>query len=187
MFAASVGVVLNSILPPETMQNWGWRIPLLLGCIIIPLLFRLRKSLAETEEFLARKHRPSISEILRSLESNWAIVLVGTFMVTMTTVSFYMITAYTPTFGSSVLHLSSLDSLVVTLCVGASNLFWLPIIGALSDRVRRRPPLVGCTILMLITAYPAMLWLVHDPSFVRLLTIALWPSFFFVRSNGAVV
>src|ERR1700692_367891 len=111
MFAASVGVVLNSILPRQSMEKWGWRIPLLLGCAIIPFLFRLRKSLAETDEFLARKHRPSISEILRSLERNWAIILVGTFMVTMTTVSFYMITAYTPTFGSSVLHLSNLDSL----------------------------------------------------------------------------
>src|SRR6266404_526088 len=187
MFAASVGVVLNSILPPETMQNWGWRIPLLLGCIIIPFLFRLRKSLAETEEFLARKHRPSISEIVRSLKSNWAIVLVGTFMVTMTTVSFYMITAYTPTFGSSVLHLSSLDSLVVTLCVGASNLFWLPIMGALSDRVGRRPLLLGCTILMLITAYPAMLWLVKDASFSRLLAVELWLSFIYGSYNGAMV
>jgi MFS family permease len=187
MFAASVGVMLNSILPPDKMQQWGWRVPLLLGCIIIPFLFRLRTSLAETDEFLARKHRPSISEILRSLESNWAIVLVGTFMVTMTTVSFYMITAYTPTFGSSVLRLSSLDSLVVTLCVGASNLFWLPIMGALSDRVGRRPLLLGCTILMLITAYPAMLWLVKDPSFTRLLSVELWLSFIYGSYNGAMV
>src|ERR1700730_12440405 len=88
MFAASVGVVLNSILPPENMERWGWRIPMLLGCAIIPFLFRLRKSLAETDEFLARKHRPSTSEILHSLKSNWVIILVGTFMVTMTTVSF---------------------------------------------------------------------------------------------------
>jgi MFS family permease len=187
MFAASVGVLLNSSLPPEKMDSWGWRIPLLLGCAIIPFLFRLRKSLAETDEFLARKRRPSISEILHSLESNWAIILVGTFMVTMTTVSFYMITAYTPTFGSSVLRLSSLDSLVVTLCVGASNLFWLPIMGALSDRVGRRPLLVACTILMLITAYPAMLWLVKEPSFARLLTVELWLSFIFASYNGAMV
>ncbi len=187
MFAASVGVVLNSLLPPEKMQAWGWRIPLLLGCLIIPFLFRLRKSLVETDEFLARKHRPSISEILRSLESNWAVVLVGTFMVTMTTVSFYMITAYTPTFGSSVLRLTSLDSLVVTLCVGASNLFWLPIMGALSDRIGRRPLLLGCTILMLVTAYPAMLWLVKDPSFARLLSVELWLSFIFGSYNGAMV
>jgi MFS family permease len=187
MFAASVGVLLNSILPPESMERWGWRIPLLLGCAIIPFLFRLRKSLAETDEFLARKHRPRISEILRSLERNWAIILVGTFMVTMTTVSFYMITAYTPTFGSSVLHLSNLDSLVVTLCVGASNLFWLPIMGALSDRVGRRPLLLGTTILMLITAYPAMLWLVKEPSFSRLLTVELWLSFIYGSYNGAMV
>jgi len=39
---------------------------------------------------------------------------------------FYMITAYTPTFGNAVLHLANVDSLIVTLCVGASNLFWLP-------------------------------------------------------------
>jgi MFS family permease len=187
MTAASIGVVLNSILPPEKMQQWGWRVPLLLGCIIVPFLFRLRKSLAETDEFLARKHRPGTSEILRSLRVNWMIVLVGTFMVTMTTVSFYMITAYTPTFGSSVLHLSSADSLIVTLCVGASNLFWLPIMGALSDRIGRRPLLFGCTLLMLITAYPTMLWLVHNPSFARLLTVELWLSFIYGSYNGAMV
>jgi MHS family citrate/tricarballylate:H+ symporter-like MFS transporter len=187
MFAASIGVVLNSMLPPEKMQQWGWRVPLLLGCLIIPFLFRLRKSLAETDEFVARKHRPSTGEILRSLRNNWGIVLVGAFMVTMTTVSFYMITAYTPTFGSSVLHLASIDSLIVTLCVGASNLFWLPIMGSLSDRIGRRPLLFGCTLLMLITAYPAMLWLIHEPSFGRLLTVELWLSFIYGSYNGAMV
>jgi MFS family permease len=187
MFAASIGVVLNSVLPPEKMQHWGWRVPLLLGCVIVPFLFRLRKSLTETDEFVARKHHPSTSEILRSLGKNWQIVLVGTLMVTMTTASFYMITAYTPTFGNSVLHLASLDGLIVTLCVGASNLFWLPIMGALSDRIGRRPLLFGCTVLMLVTAYPAMLWLVREPSFARLLTVELWLSFIYGSYNGAMV
>jgi MFS transporter, MHS family, citrate/tricarballylate:H+ symporter len=187
MFAASIGVVLNSVLPPEKMQQWGWRVPLLLGCAIVPFLFRLRQSLTETDEFVARKRHPGTPEILRSLGHNWRIVLVGTFMVTMTTVSFYMITAYTPTFGNSVLHLASMDSLVVTLCVGASNLFWLPIMGALSDRIGRRPLLFGCTIIMLITAYPAMLWLVREPSFARLLVVELWLSFLYGSYNGAMV
>jgi len=187
MFAASIGVALNSWLPPEKMKEWGWRVPLLLGCAIVPFLFRLRKSLAETDEFVARKRHPSSSEILHSLAQNWRIVLVGTFMVTMTTVSFYMITAYTPTFGSSELHLTSMNSLIVTLCVGASNLFWLPIMGSLSDRIGRRPLLFGCTVLMLITAYPAMLWLTHQPSFSRLLTVELWLSFMYASYNGAMV
>src|SRR6266481_9155654 len=169
MFAALVGVVLSAKLPPEKMTAWGWRVPLLLGCVIIPFLFTLRRSLQETDEFKSRKHRPNTSEILRSLTANWRIVVIGTMMVTMTTVSFYMITAYTPTFGNSVLRLTSIESLIVTLCVGASNLFWLPVMGALSDRIGRRPLLVTCTLLMLATAYPAMAWLVDAPSFSKLL------------------
>jgi Na+/melibiose symporter-like transporter len=169
------------------MAAWGWRVPLLLGCVIIPFLFTLRRSLQETDEFIARKHRPNVSEILRSLIANWGIVVIGTMMVTMTTVSFYMITAYTPTFGNSVLHLAGRDSLIVTLCVGASNLFWLPVMGALSDRIGRRPLLLVFTALMLITAYPAMLWLVREPSFLRLLTVELWLSFLYGSYNGAMV
>jgi MFS family permease len=187
MFAALVGVLLSNGLSPEQMLSWGWRVPLLIGCAIIPFLFWLRRSLQETDEFIARKARPSISQILASLRINWRIVLIGTMMVTMTTVSFYMITAYTPTFGSSVLHLAPMDSLVVTLCVGASNLLWLPIMGSLSDRVGRRPLLFACTILMLVSAYPAMLWLVHDASFSRLLAVELWLSFIYGSYNGAMV
>jgi MFS family permease len=187
MFAALVGVQLSNGLSPEQMLSWGWRVPLLIGCAIIPFLFWLRRSLQETDEFIARKSRPSISQILGSLRVNRRVVLIGTMMVTMTTVSFYMITAYTPTFGSSVLHLAPMDSLVVTLCVGASNLFWLPIMGSLSDRVGRRPLLFACTILMLVSAYPAMLWLVHDASFSRLLRVELWLSFIYGSYNGAMV
>jgi len=187
MVAASVGVALNSILPAAEMTQWGWRAPLVLGCLIVPFLFRLRASLTETDEFVARKHRPRTTEILRSLRTNWSIVVVGTLMVTMTTVSFYMITAYTPTFGTSVLRLASKAGLIVTLCVGASNLLWLPLMGALSDRIGRRPLLFACTILMLVSAYPAMHWLVASPSFDRLLVVELWFSFIYGSYNGAMV
>src|SRR5499425_668872 len=90
MVAASIGVALGSILPAEKVDQWGWRVPLLLGCVIVPFLLRLRKSLAESDEFAGRKRHPSITEILRSLGQNWRIVFFGTLLVTMTTVSFYM-------------------------------------------------------------------------------------------------
>jgi MFS family permease len=187
MFAALLGVVLNGVLPPEAMAAWGWRVPLFIGCAIIPFLYRLRLALEETDDFLARRRRPGSREILRSLAANWKIVGIGTLMVTMTTVSFYMITAFTPTFGSTVLHLASIDSLIVTLCVGASNLVWLPVMGALSDRVGRRPLLVVFTLLMLATAYPVMAWLVAAPTFSRLLLVELWLSFLYGSYNGAMV
>src|ERR1700732_4290738 len=68
MFAALVGVLLSNGLSPEQMLSWGWRVPLLIGCAIISLLFWLRRSLQETDEFIARKSRPSISQILGSLK-----------------------------------------------------------------------------------------------------------------------
>ena len=187
MFAALLGVLLNSRLSTEEMTRWGWRVPLLVGCLIIPLLFLLRGSLKETGEFLARKVRPSKREILSSLATNWRVVSLGTMLITMTTVSFYLITAYTPTYGSTVLHLATVDNLIVTLCVGASNLFWLPVMGALSDRIGRRPLLVACTVLALASAYPAMSWLVGAPSFSRLLSVELWLSFVYGSYNGAMI
>jgi MFS transporter, MHS family, citrate/tricarballylate:H+ symporter len=143
MFAAVVG------LTADEMTRWGWRIPLLVGCSIIPFLFLLRRSLEETHEFRDRKRRPTSTEILRTLASNWKVVALGTMLSVMGTVSFYMITAYTPTFGSSVLHLAAKDNMMVTLCGGASNFFWLPLGGAVSDWTGRRSLLIGLAALTL--------------------------------------
>jgi MFS family permease len=187
MFAALVGLALHSRLTPDAMAAWGWRVPLLLGCAVVPLVLWLRRSLEETAAFAARRQRPGTSELLRSLRASWRVVLLGALLVTMTTVSFYLITAYTPTFGSEVLKLSGADAFIATLCVGASNLFWLPVMGAASDRVGRRPLLLGCTLLMLLTAYPVMWWLVQAPSLPRLLATELWLSFLYASYNGAMV
>ena len=85
------------------------------------------------------------------------------------------------------LKLTTGDSLIVMLCVGASNLFWLPVSGSFSDRVGRKPLLIACTLLMIITAYPAMLWLVDGPTFWKLLLVELWLSFLYGCYNGAMV
>jgi len=185
--AAFIGYFVNQWMAPDVISEWGWRIPFFIGCIIIPLIFFLRSSLQETEAFLARKHRPSFEEIVRSMLENWLLVFSGMMLVVMTTVSFYLITVYTPTFGKSVLKLSTVDSLVVTLCVGISNLIWLPLMGALSDRVGRWPLLAVFTLLPIFTAYPALSWLVAHTSFMNMLLVELWLSFIYASYNGAAV
>jgi len=187
VFAALLGVILSSSLTPAQMDAWGWRIPLLVGCVIIPFLFWIRRSLPETGEFLARKHHVSTRDIWRSLVSNWRIVGLATMLIAMSTSCFYLITAYTPTFGRSVLHLADLDNLTVTVCTGVSNFLWLPVMGELSDRIGRRPLLFACTILVLLTAYPALLWLTTAPSFSRLLCVELWLSFLYGSYNAGMV
>ncbi len=148
IFAATLAIGLEKYLSDAQMDAWGWRVPFLVGCFIIPFLFVIRSSLSETEDFLAREHHPTATEVMRSMATNWRIVVVGTMLVMMTTVSFYIITAYTPTFytptfGRVALHLASYDSFIVTLAVGVSNLLWLPIMGAMSDRFGRKPFLLG--------------------------------------------
>ena len=185
MFAAVLGIALTSSLSSAEIERWGWRIPLLAGCMLIPFLFLLRRSLEETDEFLARRH-PSASEIMRLVAANWRLVLLGTLMSTMTTVCFYLATVYAPTFGSAVLHLAARDNLIVILCVGACNLVVLPLSGALSDHIGRRPILFAGTLLALATAYPGLLWLVSAPSFSRLLIIELWLSILYAGYNGGM-
>ncbi|QEW30792.1 MFS transporter [Erwinia billingiae] len=187
IFAALLGLGLNHLLEKDQVTEWGWRIPFVIGCMIVPFLFWIRSKLEETEAFSQRKTHPSMKQIVRSVASNWALVLAGMLMVVTTTVMFYMITAFTPTFGKTVLMMSDKQSFFVTLCVGVSNLIWLPIMGAVSDRYGRRPLLIFFTLLMIATAWPVLHWLVGSPSLSHLLEAELWLSFLYASYNGAMV
>ncbi len=183
---ALIGYVVNQSLPADAVLAWGWRIPFAIGCLIVPLIFILRRSLQETPEFLAKKSHPRPAEIYRAVAANWLIVVQGMFMVMLTTVSFYFITVYTPDFGKS-LQLSASDSLLVTLVVAIANFCWLPIGGALSDRIGRRPVLLSMTVLFLVSSYPAISWLAAEPTFGKLMAVEMLFSFCYGVYNGAMV
>jgi metabolite-proton symporter len=187
IFSALLGFALTSVLPPEEMTLWGWRVPLLIGCAIIPLVFYLRRSLAETEAFTHSRPPQKTSEVLTLLAANWQLVVIGVMMSILTTTTFYTITVYTPTFGTQALGLSAELAMLVTLCVGFSNFIWLPLGGALSDRIGRRPQLFVISLTALVTAYAAMSWLVAAPSFGKLLAVQLFFSMIFGLYNGAMI
>ncbi|MBE7200152.1 MAG: tricarballylate/proton symporter TcuC, partial [Parafilimonas terrae] len=174
MLAALIGFALNAVLTPAQIADGGWRIPFFIGCAIVPFIFVIRRSLQETPEFAARTSHPSTGQIFRTMLANWSTVLLGAFLTVLTTVTFYLITVYTPTFGRSVLKLSQTDSLLVTLCVAITNFIWLPIGGAVSDRIGRKPVLLTIAVLALLTAYPAMSWLIAAPTFGKMLAVELW-------------
>jgi MFS family permease len=187
IFAALIGATLTSFLVPAQMAAFGWRIPMLIGCGIIPLIFWLRSSLTETDAFHKIDHARGTGEVFRIVGQNWPLILVGVSMVVLTTTAFYLITAYTPTFGRVALNLGATGVLAITVCVGISNFIWLPIGGALSDRIGRRPILITMPLLVIFTSYPLMLWLVAGPSFSKLLVTVLIFSFYYAVYNGAMV
>ena len=188
VFTALIALVLTSLVTAEQMGAWGWRIPLLIGCLIIPVILFLRRSLEETAAFQKMEHHARrASDVFRVVAANWRIVLSGMMLVVFTTTTFYLITAYTPTFGKQALHLDARSAFLVTLCVGLSNFAWLPIAGSVSDRIGRRPLVAIVPVLALLTAYPVMTWLVASPSFGHLLAVELWFSALFGFYNGGMV
>src|SRR6202020_57796 len=133
IFVASIlGFVLSEMMPADTVADWGWRIPFFVGCLIIPVIFVLRRTLEETPAFLSMKTHPTTSEVFSSAAANWRIVVLGMMLAAMTTVTFYFVTVFTPSFGKE-LHLSAQDSLLVTLMVAVTNFIWNPVGGALCD------------------------------------------------------
>jgi MHS family citrate/tricarballylate:H+ symporter-like MFS transporter len=187
MAAAVLGILLVKYLPEETLDRWGWRLPLLVGCALVPFLFWIRQSMTETSPVSVGKRRLSGREVLGSLAVNWRIILIATLFTTLTTTAFYFITVYTLTFGVTELRLASKDALTVTLFVGILNVVVLPAMGRISDSLGRRSLLWSASLLFLVSAYPVMHWLAIAPSFARLLTIELWFAFLYASYNAAMV
>src|SRR6185312_3669227 len=185
--AATLRYILSEMMPKDMVAAWGWRIPFFVGCLIIPVIFFLRRTLEETPEFLKMKKHPTASEVFASALLNWRIVVLGMMIAVLTTTTFYFVTVYTPTFGKTVLKLSTQDALLVTLLVAVTNFIWNPVGGALSDRIGRKPVLVAIAVLSLLTAYPVLHWLVTDPSFGKLLAVEMMFSFYFGVYSGTML
>jgi MFS transporter, MHS family, citrate/tricarballylate:H+ symporter len=191
--AAVIGYALNEAVKGDAVTLFGgieiakWRIPFFIGCLIIPFIFLLRRTLEETPAFLAMKKHPTTSEVFASAAVNWKIILLGMMLAAMTTVTFYFVTVYTPTFGKTVLKLSTSDSLLVTLLVAVTNFIWNPVGGALSDRLGRKPVLLAIAGLSFVTAYPALLWLTAAPTFGKMLAVGMMFSLYFGVYSGTML
>lgn len=190
IFAGALGVALHYFIGDAIMETWGWRIPFIIGCLIVPFIFYIRRTIDETPEFQARAHHApkTFGAIFQNIKENPAVIVLGIMFVMMTTVTFYFITAYTPTFANKVLHFSKLEAFYVTALIGVSNAFWLPVSGYLGDRIGRKPVLLTMTFLGCLSAYPALYFLTsNEVTFTNLVIVELWLSFIFGAYNGAMV
>ena len=88
IFAWLLGVGPNSIIPADQMTPWCWRIPFLIGCLMIPVAMILRRSLKETEEFADQKRHPTCAEVLRIIGINWPIMIQAVMLSSLTTTTF---------------------------------------------------------------------------------------------------
>jgi MFS transporter, MHS family, citrate/tricarballylate:H+ symporter len=75
----------------------------------------------------------------------------------------------------------------VTLLVAVTNFIWNPVGGAVSDRIGRKPVLLTIACLSLVTAYPALSWLIAAPTFGKMLAVEMMFSFYFGVYSGTML
>ncbi len=152
--AMLVLIVLQKLVLTEAeLDAWGWRIPFFIGALLAVVAYRMRRDMHETEAFVRETRRNSSLRTLMEHPREIAIV-VGLTMGG--TVAFYTFTTYMQKF---LVNTSGFDKETATT-ISASALFIYmclqPAVGALSDRVGRRPILIAFGVLGTISTIPLL-------------------------------
>ena len=155
LLGSAVAATFSTLLPAETMEAWGWRTPFLLGGLLIPLGVYMRRNIEETpayQEARAEAAPPRAGE-----SGNWALAGRAFGFTILWTVSYYVMLSYMPTFTQAHAGLSRSEALwsnTVGLLVLVAA---VPAMGLLSDRIGRKPLLLGCCLAFAVLTYPLFL------------------------------
>ncbi len=162
---SATGAALASVMSEATLESWGWRIPFMLGLVVGLAGFFLRRGIHEE----ARVSRAVASSFLTTLRDHRPLLLRLAALSVFNSVGFYLMFVYI------VSWLQLVDGIAPARALGINTIsmaLLLPLMLAtawLSDRVGRRPVLMGATALAFVAAWP-LFWLMHsaDPAVVLL-------------------
>ena len=170
LLGALVSAAVTRGLSPEALDSWGWRIPFLLGLVIGPVGLYIRRHLNETDAFTEASAAPKQEGGLGAILATYlkqTLVCLG--IGAAGTISFYVTLLYMPTFASTHLGLPLSEAFMVQSIGLVCLILMVPLFGTLSDRLGRKPILIGAFGLYLILAYPLFAWVNQSPSIGRLL------------------
>ncbi len=169
---AIAGALLTHALSPQAVDAWGWRLPFIFGLLIAPVGMWMRRHLGETEAFLEARKAPKERRSLgRMLRYHWREVVAVVGLNVCGTSSFYVILIYMPTFANRQLELSLSDAYAAQIIAVAFLTLLTPLFGAWSDRVGRKPIMIGSMALYLVVLYPLFSWIHANPSLVNMITM----------------
>jgi metabolite-proton symporter len=161
--AGALGLV--SLLPDDQMTTWGWRVPFLASAVLIAIGLVIRLKIVESPVFRdLKQHRAEaklpVIEVLRRYPTN-VVRAAGAAFANNTLI--YVVTVFVLSFGASELGISSSVLLAAVLVASAVDFFAIPMWGALSDRVGRRPVILWGSVAMVLFAFP-FFWLLETGS-----------------------
>jgi MFS transporter, MHS family, proline/betaine transporter len=171
--ASGFGLVLSSILSPEQLTDWGWRVPFLFGILVGPIGLYIRRRLDETPEYI--KIEPTRTPVRDMLRAHPIEALLAIGISAISNSSAYII-LYIPTYAMKELHLPQATGFTATL-VGAIILGMAsPFAGHFSDKFGRGGILSGMAWLFFLTTWPLFFLMVASPSLGTAIFAASWLS-----------
>lgn len=165
VLAGAIGLAGVLLLTPAQLEAWGWRVPFLIGLLIAPIGYYIRRQVEETID-LSPTRRSSWLQDMAALFKEKPRELIAAFaLMTMSAGNFYVTFVYTPPFAVRELGLGLfapfLSTTVAGLMCAIGGVFW----ASLVDRGASARWLLGLAALLLgLLAYPLYAWVIAYPS-----------------------
>ncbi|GAC1627879.1 MAG: MFS transporter [Nevskia sp.] len=144
------------LLTPAQLDDWGWRIPFAVGGGLSILAVWLRRSMAETAAFerqaAAPRERGGLAVLLRHPRE--VLTVVG--LTLGGTLAFYTFTTYMQKFLVNTAGYSKDDATLISALTLFVYMLLQPVVGAISDRVGRRPVLIAFGLLGTLATVPIL-------------------------------
>src|ERR1700732_399246 len=151
LLASGFGIALTSVLSPEQLADWGWRVPFLFGILVGPIGLYIRRRLDETPEYV--EIEPTRTPVRDVVRENPIEVVLAMGISAISNSSAYII-LYIPTYAMKELHLPQTTGFIATL-VGAMVLgVASPFAGHFSDRFGRNGIMAGVALAFFFATCP---------------------------------
>lgn len=178
LLGSAVGALTSTVLSTEALHSWGWRLPFIVGLGVGLAGLYIRRHIPEPGPAVQHQHSP----VIEAFRTEWRAMLRIAAFNALNAVGFYMIFVYVVTYLQDIVHLTAAQALDINTVNMLVLLLLIPLAGALSDRVGRKPLLIGSTLGVLLLAWP-LFWLMDHPSltlvFLSQLAFAVLLAFYF--------
>ena len=177
----------SAALSPADLLSWGWRIPFLASALLVGFGLYIRLNTSETPSFKKLKDTSAHVKLpLATVLSRYGKQVVLGGIATMSTgTSFNLMVAFGLTYGTQNLGFSRSAMLSIALIACATCIAMLPIFGRLSDRIGRKPVIIGGILAEALLAFP-MFWLLDTREFVFALAGYLLMMAAFAANYGPI-
>ena len=159
---ALIPTILILTLPAEAMESWGWRIPFLIAGPLGLIGLYLRKKLEDTPAFKNLQETGNVakSPVKSLIVQYWRQLLILMGIVVLINVANYTILTYMESYLSDTLEIpegKEYEVLVPLLVVVAIMMIAITPIGALSDKIGRKPLFISAAVCFIVLPYPAFM------------------------------